>query len=101
MNSAATILDSRQRGEMWGAGDNCMWGLPSFRRRKATKRKYWFIMCFEQTKRKENFALCLDVWKVRDNRFSNISEWVFQNLKSLKSCRPQRVKRRIQNGDAA
>jgi len=60
-----------------------------------------FIWCSEQENRKENFTLCLDVWKMTGKNFSNILEWVFQNLKTWNSCYTQTSKTRIQDGDGA
>jgi len=48
---------------------------------KLVKQEYWHIMCFERKKRKENFTL--EVRTITGNKFSNILEWIFRNLKNL------------------
>ena len=53
-----------------------------------------FITCFEQKKSEENFIFCLEIWKITARKVSNILKWVFRNLKTLKGCCPQKIKKK-------
>jgi hypothetical protein len=91
-------------------------GFTFFREKESQENKYTgFVMCFERKKKKKkkkkkennnnnnnnnNFTL-FGRLKKKIQSVSNILEWVFRNLKTLKRCCSNRIKRKMHNGDVA
>jgi hypothetical protein len=56
-------------------------GLPSCRRRKAKRRKYWICKVFRAREEEGEFLTMFERLKDDKQKISNILEYVFRNLK--------------------